>query len=343
MDVLRRHRALFQLAISLALVGLLMWRVDIGEAVRSFGEANYIYVLPALPIYTLSKLVDALRWQLMLAPVGRAPAPGLFGIYLIANMTNNVVPVRLGDVLRVQVPAQRYGLPRASLTATVFVTESLLDGVAFAALALTGVMLLDAPDLPINLVWALVAAVIVGLAIALLLASLPLRDGWYERGWMVWLAPRVRETLGRLIPEFVRGLLVLRQPALAARTLGLTAVAWLLEASMYALFGLAFGLELEFSAYLIIMVAANMIVAMPVAPSNIGPYELATAEVVAALGVRRPLAGAYVIAVHILNILWVGVCGLVAMWVLRLGFEDLFSLRRGAAVSPRPDTLPGSP
>jgi uncharacterized protein (TIRG00374 family) len=249
-------------------------------------------------------------------------------------MTNNVFPVRVGDVLRVQVPAQRYGLPRAGLTATVFVTETLLDGVAFVGLALVGVFLLDISNLPVNLVWALVAAVAVGLLLALLLASLRLGEGWQDRGWMRVLAPRVREVLGNLVPPFIAGLTALRDPRLAARAMGLTLVAWLLETVMFWLFGLAFGLDLSFNAYLVIMITANMIVSMPVAPSNIGPYELVLAEVVAALGVARPLAGAYAIGTHLLNIFWVGFSGLVAMWMLRLSFEDVFSLRQPA---PQPE------
>ncbi len=53
------------------------------------------------------------------------------------------------------------------------------------------------------------------------------------------------------------------------------------------------------------------------------------------LGVSRSLAGGYAIGTHLLNILWVGVSGLVAMWLLRVSFEDLFYLRR-------PQPVPGS-
>jgi uncharacterized membrane protein YbhN (UPF0104 family) len=245
-------------------------------------------------------------------------------------------------VMRVQVPAQRYGLPRAGLTATVFVTESLLDGVAFVGLALVAVFLLDVRNLPISLVWAVVAAVAVGLVLAVLLASLRLGEGWQDRGWMRVLAPKVREVLGGLVPPFIAGLTTLRDPGLASRAMALTLVAWLLETVMFWLFGIAFGLDLSFNAYLVIMITANMIVSMPVVPSNIGPYELATQEVVAALGVARPLAGAYAIGTHLLNILWVGISGLIAMWVMGLSFEDVFSFRQP---DPRSEALgegPGS-
>ncbi len=331
------RRLLFRVALSGGLVGLLVWRVNIGDALKTFTEANYLFVLPALPIYTVSKVVDAQRWRLMLSPIQKVPLGGLLGSLLIANMANNAAPVRVGDLLRVQVPAQRYGLPRAGLTATVFVTETLVDGVAFVVLGLLGLALIpEFPSALTNLLWALFGAVVGGLLVAGGAAQLRLEVGWQERGWLRWVPARIRQTVGDLVPQFVEGLGALRRPRLGFEVLALSFVAWLLETLMFWLFGEAFGLGLSFSSYLVIMIAANMIVSMPLVPSNIGPYELATAEVVALLGVSRPLAGGYAIGTHLLNIVWVGVSGLVAMWLLRMSMEDLFYLRRPEPV-PDPD------
>ena len=330
------RRLWFRLAVSAGLLGLLVWRVDIREALETLAEGRYVYVAAALPIYTLSKLVDAYRWRLMLAKVGSAPVLGLFGVYLVSNMANNLLPLRVGDVIRVQVPARRWGLPRAGLTATVFVTESLVDGVAFVILLLIALAFLDVPGLPLGLVWALIAAVSVGLVLAVAVSRLELRPGWEDRGWVAAVPSRLRRLLARTLPEFLAGLAILRDAPLAARTMAATFVAWMLETAVFWLFGLTFGLELGLADYLVIMVTANMIVAMPIAPSNIGPYEVATAEVVALLGVEGSLAAGFAIGSHLLNILWVGVTGLAAMWLLRLGFEDVFFLRPREEREPAP-------
>lgn len=325
------RRLWFRLAVSGVLIGLLIWRVDIREALETLAEGRYAYVAAALPIYSLSKLVDAYRWRLMLARLGSAPVLGLFGVYLVSNMANNLLPLRLGDAIRVQVPAGRWRLPRAGLTATVFVTESLVDGVAFVILLLIALAFLDVPGLPLGLVWALIVIVSVGLVLAVAASRLELRRGWEGRGWVAALPAALRRLLARALPEFLAGLAVLRDVPLAARTMAATFAAWLLETVVFWLFGLTFGLDLGLADYLVIMVTANMIVAMPLAPSNIGPYEVATAEVVALLGVESSLAAGFAIGSHLLNILWVGACGLVALWLMRLSFEDVFFLR------PRPE------
>jgi uncharacterized protein (TIRG00374 family) len=334
------RRLWFRLGVSGGLIGLLVWRVDIREALETLTEGRYVYVAAALPIYSLSKLVDAYRWRLMLTKVGSAPVLGLFGVYLVSNMANNLLPLRVGDAIRVQVPARRWQLPRAGLTATVFVTESLVDGAAFAILLLVALAFLDVPGLPLGLVWALIGAVSVGLVLAVAASRLELRPGWEERGRAAGLPAGVRRLLARALPEFLAGLAVLRDIPQAARTMTATFVAWLLETVVFWLFGLTFGLDLGLADYLVIMVTANMIVAMPVAPSNIGPYEVAMTEVVVLLGVESSLAGGFAIGSHLLNILWVGANGLVAVWLMRLSFEDVFFVTLRQAEGEREEKEP---
>lgn len=329
-----RRQLWLRLAFSGGLVVLLLLRIDIGQAGRALLEAHYVYVVPALAFYTLSKLVDTYRWRLMLARLGEASLSGLFGTFLIANMANNFVPVRIGDVLRVQLPAQRYGLPRAGVTATVFVTETLLDGVTFVILALVGLALLDIPSPLTNLIWSLLAVVVVGLALAAWGARFRLPQGWQRRGWWRWLPPPIHRTVNELLPPFVEGLAALRDLRLGGRLLALSLVAWLLEVGMYWLFGIAFDMHIPIASYLLIMIAANMIVAMPLAPSNLGPYEVAVAEVAIALGVARPLAGGFAIGAHLITILWMTISGLVAMWLMNLSIEEIFRLHRRVVSRP---------
>lgn len=325
--VYSHRRVLTRLVISGSLVGFLIWRVDMAEALRTLTDVNYVYALPALSLFTLAKFVFAVRWRVILERLGRPPVGSLFGTMLVSNMANNVLPLRLGDLLRVQVPAQRHGLSRSGLTSSVFITETLLDGVTFAVLALVGIALLDVPGVLNDFAWAMIGGVVTGLLLAMLGAHLTVPAGWRPGRWLGWLPEKARAALAEILPPFVVGLAALRHPRMGGQVLVLSIVAWLLEGVMFWLFGLAFGLDLSFGSYLMIMIAANMVISIPLAPSNVGPYEVAVAEVVAVLGVARSVAGGYAIATHILNILWVTVTGLIAMWLLGLRPQDIFYLR----------------
>jgi uncharacterized protein (TIRG00374 family) len=339
-----QRRLLARLAISASLVGFLVWRVNIAAALHTLTHVNYVYALPALALFSLAKLIFAVRWRVILTRLGKPPVGTLYATLLVSNMANNFLPLRLGDVLRVQVPAQRHGISRSGLASSVFVTETLLDGVTFAVLGLVGVALLDVPGTLNDFIWAMMGAVGTGLLLAIFGAHISLPAGWQPGRWLRWLPEKARRAIADILPPFVEGLAALRRPWMGSQVLVLSLVGWLLEGLMFWLFGLGFGLHLSFGSYLMIMIAANMVMSIPMAPSNVGPYEVAVAEVVALLGVSRSLAGGYAIATHLLNILWVSFTGLIAMWLLGLRLQDIFYLRSPAeAPTPAPhESLEGT-
>jgi hypothetical protein len=79
---------------------------------------------------------------------------------------------------------------------------------------------------------------------------------------------------------------------------------------------------------LVVTVAANLAVAVPVTPWNVGPYEVVVTEALVAMGSGRAAASGYAIGSHLLLLAWIGVTGVAAMWSLDLGMRDLV---RGAA------------
>jgi uncharacterized protein (TIRG00374 family) len=334
-QTVRRRRVWFQLAFVFLFLGLLAWRVNIGDALQTFSEVNYAWVLAALLIFTLSKLVHTLRWRIFLGRIPKLPLPGLFGTFLISNMVNNLMPVRAGDLVRIQVPAQRYNIPRAELTATVIVVETLLDAATFVPLLVIGLSLQDVPALRTSVLWTFAAVVAIGLVMAALAARVRLPADLGQTRWGSWLPRRLREQAATLIPPFVDGLATLRDVRLAAQAMLISFPAWLIEAVVFWLFGQAFGLDLPFSAYLVIMIGANMVVSLPLTPTSIGVYEVALQEVVALFGVERTLAAGYAIGTHIFISIWIGLTGLLAVRMLNLRFEDVFYLRRNAG-RPRP-------
>ncbi len=333
-QTVHRRRIWFQLAFVFLFLGLLAWRVNIGEALRTFADVHYAWVAAALLVFTLSKLIHTLRWRIFLGRIPGLPLSGLFGTFLISNMINNLMPVRAGDLVRIQVPAQRYNIPRAELTATVIVVETLLDAATFIPLLVIGLSLQDAPVLRTSVLWGLAALVAVGLLAAALAARVRLPTDLGQAKWASWLPRWLRDQAAALIPPFVDGLAALRDVRLAAPAMLISFPAWLIEVVVFWLFGQAFGLDLPFSAYLVIMIGANMVVSLPLTPTSIGVYEVALAEVVALFGVDRSLAAGYAIGTHVFISIWIGLTGLIAIWMLNLRFEDVFYLRRNSRQPP---------
>ena len=76
---------------------------DLTQTARSLADAHYGYVLPALALYFTGVWVRALRWRVLLSPMGRFPVSSLFPVVVIGYMANDVLPARMGEVVRVYV------------------------------------------------------------------------------------------------------------------------------------------------------------------------------------------------------------------------------------------------
>jgi glycosyltransferase 2 family protein len=319
----RRRLALhvaWQAAVTALFVMLATRVLDFAELRAALAGADWRWIPPALLLFTFAKYIDSWRWRYLLRGTQSPPQPALFGAFLIGNMVNNLLPLRAGDVAKIQVLANRYGTPRASLAASVFVVEATLDGVVFtlflfAGLAFAG--LAEAPGFSMRGVGALAALAVAVFAVALVLAR-SLHRLRVPRRW--------RQRLEDVRDHLRDGLHALRS---WRRTLGAVALsipAWLIEAGTFALAGRAFGIDVGFEVFVAVMIAANVAVAVPVALWNIGPYEAAVTAALALAGVAGAVALSYAIAVHLLVNVWIQITGLLTFWITGVRPREVISL-----------------
>lgn len=332
-------RLAWQSAVTAVFVIVALQLVDLRELSRAIADADWRWVFLALPVYTAAKYIDSWRWRYLLRGVAPLPQRALFGAFLIGNMVNNALPLRAGDVAKIQVLASRYGAPRAALAASVFIVEATLDGVVFVAFLVGALLFLELGDIAARGVVIVALAAAAGLAAAMFLTSA------LSGGWVVRLFPaRGRTALAGRFGALLAGLYALRTWRRAAVAVSLSVPAWLVEASMFALFGRAFGLGLDYPTFIATMIAANLAVAIPLALWNFGPYEALVSGVLVAAGVDQPLALSFAVAVHLASSLWIQATGLVAFWALGVSPRDLSQLHaRSPMVAPRRGTPRGSP
>ena len=322
---------LFQIVVTAAFLGLLAWRVDLEDVVTPIREANIGWTALGLLIFPLTRPIDALRWRFFLTKVGHVPYLSLLGAFLVGNLANNVLPLRVGDLVKVQIVANRHGLSRAGLIASRAV-ESVIDGVTFVLMVLLGLGLLGVVVGPAPLLWGLVGASLSGLAAALLAGRLLSREPTASR-FVRRLPPRWRASIEDAWARVRDGLETMRDARLFGITLALNVASWFVQAIAFFVFGLAFGLDLAFVAYLGVTIAANVVTDVPITFQNFGTYEVVMLEFLTLLGVGRDDAFAYALMTHVLTNLWVVVLGLIAMWLMRLRLGELLALR-----TPRPSS-----
>src|SRR5688572_28213381 len=107
-------------------------------------NARYYLVVPVFAILLLSHYTRALRWRLLMEPIGYKPdKANTFFAVMIGYLANQGVP-RMGEVLKCTVLARYEKIPADKLVGTI-ILERLIDAVTL--FIIFGITLLIQPDL----------------------------------------------------------------------------------------------------------------------------------------------------------------------------------------------------
>jgi uncharacterized membrane protein YbhN (UPF0104 family) len=300
------------LAVSAASIWLLLRQIDLAEVRVALSQAQWPLLLAAAGMYFVAMSVRAWRWTFLLRPTRRLTLPRVWPVTALVYASNLILPARLGEVVRAAVLRTR-GVPMSAGLATI-AAERVVDG-----LSTVGLLLLTLPLLPAAAPqWLLTGGRVVGLVFAAGLVGL----------FTVLLArplvARIVDRLGAAFPplarpgawalRFVDGLDALRRPRLLAPTLGLTALAWAASITEYWLAMRAMGVDLSPAGAAFCLSAVGLSSAIPAAPGYVGTQELVGVTVLGLWGVPPATALAASLAFHVIEIVPIGIAGLIVAW-----------------------------
>ena len=147
----RRYLTILQYIFFFALGLFLVWwsvkdlssndKFQIKEALRT---ARYLLILPVLIILFFSHYIRALRWKLLIEPLGYNPkVKNTFFAVMIGYLTNLAFP-RLGEILKCTVLAKYESIPVDKLIGTIII-ERIID--AFSLLVIFAITIALQPDI----------------------------------------------------------------------------------------------------------------------------------------------------------------------------------------------------
>lgn len=311
-----------QFLVASALLALLLWRTNLSAVQRELEGAELWWIAPAAFFNLASDAFRAVRWRQLFRPLKDVSVPFLWTVAVLGVAVNQALPLRAGEVVRVQVLRRRTGLAASQVFATIL-SEKLLDTVAFGAFLAVGFVLYSEARFMWPLAVLYGVALVAGVAAARWLARRSLNDEpvrpQLEGRWRVWA-----ETQSR---SFGSGL----QSFLSVRALGVVSVAsvlaWACEAGLYYCCGRALGLGLDPAVYLLAVVAATVAVSVPFTQAGLGVFEIALAGLLVAFGVDKSQAAAFAVLSHVMLALPYLVAGPFAALALRLRPGDVLYLK----------------
>jgi glycosyltransferase 2 family protein len=301
-------------AISVVAIWLVLRSVDVGQTIEILRAADLGWIGLVGGFVVIDLLMRALRWQRLVAPIGHVGFLPMLGYLLIGYLANNVLPARLGELVRSHYLGDREGLSRTTTLGTV-VVERVVDFVVVVAIASAAILVLSVRGIVANAVLAgvaLAALLAAGIAVGVAAHRLPGAD---RIAAMASRWPRVTELAGKLRG----GLAVAGKPRTLTEALALSLFAWGATVLAFAAAGQAVGIELTIGQASLLAAGVALVTAIPAGPANLGTFELAAVEIAKAVGVPQHEAFAIALLVHAAILTITSVGGLVAL--ARLGWR----------------------
>ncbi len=294
---------------------------QVGTALRG---ANYWWLIPGVAVYFISVWFRSWRWGFLLRGSKRVSANRLFPVVVIGYMGNDVLPFRLGEVLRAYVLWRKEGI-NVGTTLTTAVLERLFDGLTMVLFVLFGLLFVPMSTFLNQLVSSASAVFFGALVIFLFLAARPDLLRRIAHNLIESLVPeQFRAPLLDLVEGVVAGLESLRSGRDVLVVFGVTLWVWMLEMAKYWLVSFAFDLHLPYSGIMLMGGAVNLLTALPSLPGYIGTFEVGI-KILEGIGAPSAAAGSYVLVLHAILLLPVTLLGVVFMAREGVQWTDMMS------------------
>jgi uncharacterized protein (TIRG00374 family) len=268
----RPYKVALQLGVSAALVGILLWQIDVSQTVDLVLSSSPGYLVAALAIWIGTTWLLAWRWQILLASKGiHEPLGWLTKLYFVGYAAGQVLPTSIGgDALRIVEHARRRPHARAEAAGAVLM-ERVLGAAGTLVLVAVGLAIAAGryPDLGF-FVW-IEAISVVFVALGLLLV--------FSRWSRTFLETRIFPLGRRIRAERVMNSVYAAlhgyrdQPAAVAAVLVITIVVQFIRVMGIWLCGEAVGVDLSPLVYIILGPLLFLVMLIPFTINGLGARE----------------------------------------------------------------------
>lgn len=322
-----RAKHLVGFGITLLCLIVIARQIDLADVAQALEAFEWPYLALGIASLSIGYALRILRWSLMLrasgasARWGNCSAPFLGSIAL-----NNVLPLRLGDVVRALVFPLAIGISRTTATSSLMM-ERLIDLLTLLGCLSIGILATQGAHIPPMIADSAIVLASVG---TVLLVMAFLFSGSLSRMFDRIAHPtdgRTRQGRSYRLLVLTRDLLdsleAMSRPRVLLAVVAISMLIWAGESGLFYFVLLGFGLDASPALAVVVMAIATLSTLVPSAPGYIGPFHLAAFTAITMLGGTTAQAGSYAVLSHLA--LWVPttIAGAIAIWMRPSLFHGL--------------------
>ena len=345
---------LCSMVISVVCLWLFMRHIEWSLLKKALMEANYWFVIPTTILNLVVYLFRAVRWKGLLAHIKKVPVLNLLSITCIGFMANNVLPARVGEVLRPFLLYKKESVKFSTSMATVIV-ERIFD--MLGLIIFTAVIIALLPDyseyahhsfspVPAHQAagfggsviqslkkWTEVFAV-VGVLMVIALFLIVTKPDFFKKilaKLTFFLSHTLKDKVFAFYDSFVHGLKILENRTETFRMMGYTLLIWIMcGAEIYCL-GFSFHMQLPFVGACLVAICLALAIALPQAPGFIGVFHIAVLKSLDIFGIHSSAAQSYAIVLWVISVFPITAMGFFFLWKEGITFHDVVKLEEEIA------------
>ena len=271
--------------------------VNFKELMSVLNKIKIPYLLLAIATFITGVYVRAVRWHYFLITQKNIDMKTLFGGVSIAYAFNNILPFRLGEVIRAYILTMKKDVKFiTSLTTVAY--EKIFDGIALLILVLilAPIYLWEGWVKEVVLFSGILFSIVVLIAFIIIQEKEKLPK-FLKFGYIL-----MEKIGGKHFASFQEGLSVMSSGKYLVISFLLSLLSWFLEGISFWITGLAFELSLPPLAFVLLMALSTLALIISYSPGHIGIFDFITKKVFMFFykGADASIATGYSIGLHYL-------------------------------------------
>jgi uncharacterized protein (TIRG00374 family) len=271
-------------------------------------------------------MLRGVRWKYLLNPAMPVSSFKLFSLLIVGFFMNNLLPLRLGELVRAHITGQKLQMSRSNVLATI-VVERLFDGISYVCLFVVTVILLPSfPELA-KRSFLLGGAVFGG---AMLFLFFLVRNKERAAGMLrkIPMPEKMKPHFQRISINFLNGLGIFGRGKALITVFILSLIIWTIEGSVFLMMSNAFHLNMNLLQCFFVMITIGIGAALPTAPGYVGTVEFLGVTALTFLGINKDQAFGYIVTLHLLQFVTIAFWGIRTLLTEKISFSELIRVKK---------------
>jgi len=299
--------------------------ISFHQFAETLSQAKLKWVFLAFLVYMIDFFIRAERWALLIRPIRTIAARALFWPMIIGFFANNVLPLRMGELVRAHVCGIKFKISRTASLGSILL-ERIGDTLSFLTTFLVASLFYPFPHYMEKGAWLLGISCLLAIAFLFFIRFYEIRF----HAAVDWspLPSSWKIRIKHLATHFIHSTSGLTRPRYVTEAMVLSLMVWTLEGSFLYVMAHAFSMPLRYSEAFFLLFALGLSVTLPQAPGYVGTFEFFGVTALSLLGFSKSQALPLILAVHGMQFALVGILGLIGLWREGLSLQSLTDTNR---------------